>query len=221
MPDPIPIILLPGLGLDDRLYALQKVEFPGIRVPAWLPPEYFESLADYARRMAQAVDPGGPCFVGGMSFGGMVALEMSRHLDCRGCLLISTVRSPQELPYWAKFLAPWAWILPPRADLVAAVAGTLLLWTIGRVFPPRWKLFCLHLSRTRAPIMPWACRAVVSWKPSPVTCPVYQIHGDSDPILPHRLTQSDLVIPRAGHLLPLSHPFVITELLRRVVNGAK
>lgn len=219
--DSLPILLLPGLGLDERLYASQKIEFPQLSVPPWLTPRWFESLTEYGRRMAESVNPGGPCFVGGMSFGGMVAWEMSRHLDCRGCFLISTIRSPQELPYLARFLAPWAWILPPRSDLLGAAAGTAMLWTVGRVFPPKWRQFCVHLSKTRAPILPWACRAVVSWKPSPVTCPVYQIHGDFDPLLPHGHTQPDVVIPRGGHLLPLTHPFAINDLLRRGLNEAR
>lgn len=216
----IPIFLLPGLGLDERLYSTQKVEFPGISVPPWLRPRWGESLPKYAERMAAAVNPGGPCYVGGMSFGGMVALEMSRHLDCRGCFLISSLRSAQELPGWAKFLSPWAWVLPPRSDLLLAAAGATALWTIGRAFPPRWQQFCLHLSRIRAPLMPWALRAVVSWKPSKVSCPVFQIHGDRDPIFPHGSPHPGVVIPRGGHFLPLSHPFAISDLLRGGIQAS-
>lgn len=215
MSDPFPMILLPGLGLDGRLYAMQRLEFPQIVVPDWLRPRFRETLPDYARRMAEAVNPGGACYVGGMSFGGMVALEMTRHLDCRGCFLISSIRSPQELPFWARFLAPWAWVLPPRSDLFAAVAGTSLLWTVGPFLPARWRRFCVHLSKTRAPLLPWACRAVVRWRPpESFPCPIYQIHGDSDPILPHRNTRPDQIIVRGGHLLPLSHPFAVNDFLR-------
>lgn len=221
MTDTPPIFLLPGLGLDERLYAMQRVEFPNLRVPAWLAPQFRENLADYARRMAAAIDPGRPCFVGGMSFGGMVALEMSRHLDCRGCFLISSIRSSAELPFWAKFLGPWAWVLPPRSDLIAAASATVVQWTLGRFFPPSWKQFCTHLRKTRAPMMPWACRAAVGWKPGPVRCPVFQIHGDRDSVLPHRHTHPDLVISRGGHLLPLTHPFAVNDLLRRGIEAAR
>jgi pimeloyl-ACP methyl ester carboxylesterase len=217
-----PIILLPGIGLDDRLYATQRAEFPQIVVPDWLPPRFRESLPDYARRMAEAVDPAGPCYVGGLSFGGMVALEMSRHLDCRGCFLISSILSRDELPKWAKFLAPWAWMLPPRCDLLGAVAGTAILWTAGGLLPKRWKQFCTHLSKTRSPMLPWACRAVVRWTPSePFRCPIYRIHGENDPILPYRGAGADHLVPRGGHLLPLSHPFVVSEFLRRGLEAMR
>ncbi len=219
MSEALPIILLPGLGLDERLFATQQSDLPNIQVPQWIRPGYWESLPEYARRLARSVDPGGPCYVGGMSFGGMVALEMSRHLDCRGCFLISSIRSREELPPWARILAPGVWLLPPRCDLIGAALGALLLWTVARSFPPRWRQFCVHLSKIRAPLMPWACRAAVRWKPTqPFPCPIYQIHGDHDPILPHQATRPDQLIPRGGHLLPLTHPFVITEFLQRGVS---
>lgn len=215
-PESIPIILLPGLGLDERLYASQKIEFPQIQVPTWLKPRYFETLPAYAERMAEAVNPNGPCYLGGMSFGGMVALEMSRHLDCRGCFLISSIRTREELPYWARFLAPWAWILPPRSDLIGVAAGTALTWTVARFLPRRWQQFCVHLSKTRAPILPWACRAVIRWNPSdPFPCPIHQIHGDHDPIMPIRNTRPDEIVTRGGHLLPLTHPFMISHYIRK------
>lgn len=216
MPDNLPIILLPGIGLDERLYAAQTIAISSVTVPDWLKPTYFESLPHYAKRMAEIVDPKGPCYVGGVSLGGMIALEMSRHLDCRGVFLISSIRSRDELPYWARFLAPWAWVLPPRADLIASAAGTSILWTVGRFLPARWRLFCIHLSKTRATILPWACRAAVKWKPTePYAAPVYHLHGDHDPIFPHHYTQVTQLVPRGGHLLPLTHPFVVNEFLRR------
>jgi hypothetical protein len=215
MSDSLPILLLPGLGLDERLFATQQAEFPDIRVPAWIKPRRFETLPAYARRMADAVNPGGPCYVGGLSFGGMVALEVSRHLDCRGVFLISSIRSRDELPSWARFLAPWAWILPPGTDRLAAAAGTVALWTVGPVLPSRWKRFGAHLSKVRSPWMPWACRAVVRWNPVvPFPSPVHQIHGELDPVLPASLTTPDQIVSRGGHLLPLSHPFAVNAFLR-------
>lgn len=217
--DSLPIFLLPGLGLDERLYATQRLEFPSLQVPIWLRPKWFESLPQYSRRIAQAIDPRGPCFVGGMSFGGMVALEMSRHLDCRGCFLISSVRSSAELPLWARLLAPGAWLLPLGSDRIAASLATAAMWTMGRRCPASWRQFCTHLSKTRAPMLPWACRAAVSWKPASTTCPVYQIHGDRDPILTHRNTRAEVIVPRGGHLLPLTHPFAVNDWLRRSISS--
>jgi hypothetical protein len=39
MADPLPLILLPGMGADARLFAAQKLAFPALVVPPWLPPQ--------------------------------------------------------------------------------------------------------------------------------------------------------------------------------------
>lgn len=215
---PLPLILLPGLGTDERLFALQKLQFPQLIVPPWLTPERRESLPDFAARMAASLPVTGPCIVGGVSFGGLVALEMTRHLQARGCVLISSLRGPRELPIWARIAAPGAWLLPRRADWWISRSGRLMLWTCGPILPRRLRDFCVHLSKTEAPLLPWACRAVVSWKTAADwPCPIAQLHGSADPIFPRWRVQADAVVDRGGHLLTLTHPFVVNEFLSRCV----
>ena len=98
-PSPDPLILLSGMGADERVFAPQMRELPQLRVLRWLSPQSpDEPLESYAARMARHIDPNRPCYVGGASFGGFVALEMARHLPTRGCFLIGSVRSPREFP---------------------------------------------------------------------------------------------------------------------------
>ena len=67
-----PLILLPGMAADGRLFRHQCAALPCIRTPVWIEPRDREPLADYAQRFAQAISTGGRCFVGGASFGGIV-----------------------------------------------------------------------------------------------------------------------------------------------------
>jgi len=215
----IPLILLPGIGVDARVFTIQQMQFPQLVVPEWLPPQRRESLPDYAARMAAACHPGRPCVVGGMSFGGMVALEMTRHLPAAACVLIASVKSADELPWTLRSLGVAAFVLPNRTDWLVAGFGTALKHTIGRVLPRRGQQLCNHLSRVRSPLIPWAWRASLRWRPSgDWPCPVFHLHGDADPIFPSRRTTPDKVIPNGGHLLPVSHPYEVNEFLRRCLQ---
>ena len=98
MPGSLPLILLSGMGADERVFAPQLAAFPNLRVPKWIEPITGESLARYAARFARHINPGAPCVVGGASFGGFVAVEMAKHLNAKGCILIGSVRSPADLP---------------------------------------------------------------------------------------------------------------------------
>ena len=74
------LVLLPGMGADERMFEEQRAAFPGLIVPPWLPARKRESLRDYAARMAETIRVERPFYLGGVSMGGMVALEMARYL---------------------------------------------------------------------------------------------------------------------------------------------
>src|SRR5262245_19159901 len=89
-----PLILIPGMGADGRIFRAQHTAFQNLCVPKWITPLRNESLASYARRFAAIINPHQPCYLGGASFGGVVALEMARYLDVRVVFLIGSLRSP-------------------------------------------------------------------------------------------------------------------------------
>src|ERR1041384_2667756 len=106
------LILIPGLGADERMFEAQ-CELPvQIESPSWLEPNLNESLAGYARRLTERVEPALPFFLGGASFGGMLALEMAQHLRPEGVLLLSSCRSPSVLPCSHRFGAGAAPLIP-------------------------------------------------------------------------------------------------------------
>lgn len=101
-----PLVLLPGMMADHRLLVAQQAAFPQLLIPSWPRFEPTDTLATFAERLAHEIGPIGPCFVGGVSFGGAVALELTRHLDALGCILISSVRSFSELPLRYRICRP-------------------------------------------------------------------------------------------------------------------
>src|SRR5215217_5505032 len=101
-----PLILIPGMGADERLFVPQRDAFPNLVVPKWITPAPNDSIQSYAKRLAEKVDPKRPCFVGEASFGGFVAMEMARHLQKIGVFLIGSLRGPEELPPKFRMLKP-------------------------------------------------------------------------------------------------------------------
>lgn len=115
-----PLILLPGMAAGGRLFRLQRAALPCLCTPDWIEPFDREPLTDYAQRFAQSIAPGGRCFVGGASFGGIVALEMAAHLHAEACFLVASVRSDSELPWRLRALRPVARLGPIGLGRVAA-----------------------------------------------------------------------------------------------------
>jgi hypothetical protein len=90
------LALFSGLGIRHELYARQR-NLAGVRLEMvpWLAVERGETLQSYARRLAATIDPSGPLYLGGVSFGDVLLLVQQRlqvpeelHVD----------RRPERLP---------------------------------------------------------------------------------------------------------------------------
>ncbi len=204
---------LPPVGNGHRRAALcgKQAALPDLIVVRWIDPLPRESLPAYARRLAAVIDPGTPCLVGGCSFGGMVATEMCWHLDARACLLISSIRSPGELPYY--FALTHCALLATQLLRLVPLASRTTLPITRHVLP------CGSSRR----LSNWpAIRAVFCNGPpgrySPGSrvrhqAPVVAIHGTRDRILPCRNVHADEYVEGGGHLLPLTHPEEVNRFL--------
>lgn len=212
-----PLILFPGLGGDARLFAAQRVAFPDLIVPNWIEPEPDEPLVSYAARLAKSIDPGVPCFIGGVSFGGVVALEVAARLLNYECYLIASVRSHLSMPGHLQALRP-------VTDLIFLPKwiGSAALFTVGRWMPPlrRGALRQLHDADLR--FLRWAAKAILTWTPSAGVehVRVAQIHGDRDVIFPLRNVTADLTVKGAGHLVSLTHSRQVNQFLRERMGTA-
>jgi pimeloyl-ACP methyl ester carboxylesterase len=206
------LILLPGMTADSRLFRLQRTALPCLSTPDWIEPDSREPLAAYAQRFAQSIGQTGPCFVGGVSFGGMVALEMAAHLRAEACFLVASVRSNRELPWRLQALRHVARIGPNGLGRVAAWSNRWLAPFLRGNTVRELRALSDNGSEFRR----WASWAVLAWRPSAESrrVRVYQIHGSADRTLPVRLTRPDVVVHGAGHLLMLTHAETVNEFIR-------
>lgn len=219
------LVLLPGLGVDRRVFYPQAAAFPDVLIPEWLTPEPRESLAHYAERLAALVrtTERGPAVVGGLSIGGMLALEMSRHLDARAVVLIASCRSPRAVCSPLRLVERIGrWV--PDAIVRAGLPMAKLLVGRGGVggglSRDDRRLLGELIMHVPVPFLRWGGRAIMEWPGAEeVAAPVHHIHGDHDWVIPLRCVKPTVVVPGGSHVLNLSHPGEVNRLLREVVGG--
>jgi pimeloyl-ACP methyl ester carboxylesterase len=213
MDKPLPLILLPGMGADARMFAAQRAAFPELRVPAWIEPRAGESLAHYARRLTEAIETSEPCFVGGASFGGMVAIEMAPYLPTRAVFLIGSARSPDAIG-GLRHVAELR-----RAFRLIRSITNIAIQTLDWLIDDTTNDILQQFAETDAAFLQWATRAVLEWEPTHRwQGPIFQIHGDRDWILPVTRTHADVVVPGAGHLLSITHAAGVNRFLRQQMD---
>jgi pimeloyl-ACP methyl ester carboxylesterase len=216
-----PLILFSGMGADRRIFEPQIAFFPQLIVPAWIKPEAHESLPHYAQRFAHQIDPGCPCYVGGASFGGFVALEAARHLQTRACFLIGSARCPSELPLRIRALRKLKHLLPRVPfEWIAPLLGVTVRLSGDRMRPLTHRVMKI-VAEADASYIRWACGALLSWDPcaTPPTFPIYQIHGRCDCVLPARRIHPDTLVTSGGHLLTLTRPEQVNHFLEEKLHA--
>lgn len=219
-----PLILIPGMGADERLFAPQHEAFPNLIVPKWTTPAPNDSIQSYAKRLALQVDPKRSCFVGGASFGGFVAMEMAWHLQTLGVFLIGSLRGADELPPKFKMLKPIRQFLSALPFAMLGQSAAIAISMTGDLSGPAIKDVVKQFNEADAVFLRWASQAVLDWEPSPTSPmpqpPIFQIHGEADPVLSPRFTQPDEIIPGAGHLISVTHPTQVNAFLAKHMQSA-
>jgi hypothetical protein len=211
------LVLLPGLGADADLLEPQRRAFPDLEVLPWLDPRPYESLDEFGRRMAEASTLDEGSVIGGVSFGGMVASVMARHVRPRALVLIASCTSGRAVRGYRRVLAsllasfPWKWPLP-RA------AWPLVAWFFGARAPHHREVLYRLLAQAPIPFVQWGLSAIVRWSPVPPSRPVKRIrhiHGNSDRLLPIRGVHPTDVVQGGGHFINVTHADQVNECVQR------
>ena len=218
------LILLPGLGADHRLLEPQRAAFPQLLVPPWIPAKKNESLPQYAARMAETISPSRdvPLILGGVSFGGMVAYEMARHLKPDAVVLIASCRTRRSLrPIYSA--GRWLLLLIPLRTWSAAklLSGPVIRIRHRRSVAKR-ELLTAMFKQSDSRFMHWVLQAILSWEATPlVGTPVFQIHGSRDRVIPTRRVKADVLIPNGGHLINVTRAEEVNAFLARLPKSSR
>jgi pimeloyl-ACP methyl ester carboxylesterase len=210
------LILLPGLGADERSFEPQRARFPGLEVPGWLPHEPGESLRAYAHRIAATILPSQRFYLGGVSFGGMVAQEIARLMHPEAVFLIASCRTGAALAPHLRYFNEFAHLFPERDFSPGAGLSRLYVSKFGRLTPEQEALFEEMLLGVQPAFVRWGISAVIDWPGAgELPMPVYHIHGSDDELIPASSVQADQVIAGGGHLLNVTHADAVNAFLAK------
>lgn len=208
--------LIPGLGADERVF--RRLRLAGaVHVLRWLAPQSpTEPLAHYAARLAAAVPPGQPCWLVGVSFGGLLALEIGRLRPLARIVLISSLQSASELPSLLRLArATGICRLVPFGML--ARLPRLARWFFGARGGAEYRLLRQILRDTDPAFARWATAQLLSWSSEGVPTAI-RLHGTRDRLLPAGTAPIEYRLPGAGHFLIVSHAAQVSQLLNSLAQ---
>ena len=202
-----------GLGADQRVFQYLTLNHELIVID-WISPIKNESLTQYVLRLSKVIDTTEEfCFIG-VSFGGVVATEMSKLFKPKRTILISSAQTKHDLGVWVSLLRKVNFIrfIPSRLfDIPKPIARYLF----GTENPD-----LLHeiLDDTDLEFAKWAVDQMFRWENIEIKDNVTKIGGSKDKMMPSRVGSNSIIIEGGTHFMIVDKAKEVSTLINKIIS---
>ena len=216
----IPVYFIPGLGAGIEIF--EKIHLPPnkyeIYFIEWLIPESEdEPLSHYVERMAQQVKHKNPVLVG-VSFGGIIAQELSKIIPVRKVIIISSIKKRKEMPRRLRLMQRIRLykLIPDKAfDDFSKFSR----YTFGKKVKKKFQLYERYMRVRDRKYLIWAIENLLNWKETAVPENLIHIHGTADTVFPIKNIEHKIEIDGGNHAMILIKSRKISKLLNNLIES--
>jgi pimeloyl-ACP methyl ester carboxylesterase len=211
------IFCISGLGADERAFSKLTIEGYKLHIIQWLEPFKNETIEVYATRMRQSITGENPVLMG-LSFGGMICTEIAKQITVEKIILISSIKSLHEMPFWMRAVAKLKLnkVVPlKRTSKFAEAMQNLFL---GITTPEEKAVVAVSRRKDNKAYIHWAVNQVINWKNDWQHQSTFHIHGDADRMFPIKRVKATYIIKRAGHFMIMNRADEVSSCINLIVN---
>ncbi|WP_026753528.1 alpha/beta hydrolase [Sediminibacter sp. Hel_I_10] len=213
----IHVYLMPGLAANPTIFEHIKLDENQFKIHwlKWMMPEVNETLESYAKRMVAKIEYDDVVLLG-VSFGGILVQEMSKHIKLRALFVVSSVKSMHELPKRMKVMkyTKAYKILPTQ--LVRSI-DLLAKYSFGDNITKRIELYKKYLSVRDPQYLDWAIAQVIEWDQDAPNKDAIYIQGDNDAVFPHSCVGNCIIIKGGTHIMIINKYKWFNENLPKLI----
>ncbi|CAI8277399.1 MAG: Uncharacterised protein [Polaribacter sp. SA4-10] len=199
-----------NLTLQDSLYDLHYLQWK-------MPLHQEETIANYAMRMCEDIHHKNPVLIG-VSFGGIMAQEMSQFIATKKVIIISSVKNKNELPKRFK-LASFTKVYKLFPSKIVANFEDYTKYFLGKSLKKRADLYKKYLSVRNSSYLHWSIYNVINWH-GVIKTPqnLVHIHGTEDKVFPLKNISNCVVIEGGTHVMILRKAKTITRHIQESLS---
>ena len=212
MMEKIQIYFVPGLAASEKIF--ENLRFPKEKFETncieWkIPTSIEESIEDYAKRMCSEIKHDNPVLVG-VSFGGIMVQEMSKIINAKKVILVSSIKSNNELPTLLKVAQKTKVYKLFPAKFIENLEN-YTKYFVGDFLKKRAELYEMYLSVRDPDYLHWSIYNVLHWNQKENLENIIHIHGTKDHIFPIKFIKGCIKIENGTHEMILTKPKIISK----------
>ncbi len=208
---------MPGLAASPDIF--ENIRLPEdrfrIHLLDWFLPEPGMDLGDYARRMSEQVKEANPVLIG-VSFGGMLVQEMTRFLDVRKVIIISSVKCRREMPR-RLLIARYTKLHKLLPTSLVNNVDVLARYAFGESLGKRLKLYERYLGVRDTAYLDWSIDQIVNWAREEPVPGLVHLHGEKDAVFPMVYVGDCIPVPGGTHTMILHRHRWLNERLPAII----
>ncbi len=212
------VYLISGLGADHRIFS--KLEFDQsfqIIHINWIDFSKKDTLKGYAQKLSRVIETSKPFALIGVSFGGMIAIEMAKLLKPQVTIVISSILYSNQRPALYNLFA--------KSGLLNLIPGRFLKFAgrftrhyyFGTRLPEAKQLLNKIIADTDPAFLKWAIKSILTWKNEVTSNNVFQLHGAEDKIFPIKKVSPHFTISNGGHFMVYQQAAALSVLINKLL----
>lgn len=210
---------MPGLAASSQIFEYIQLtdERFEIHYLEWIAPESTdEKLSEYASKYAVQIDHKNPVLIG-VSFGGILVQEISKLIQVRQLILISSIKCKAEMPKRLLFIKnSKAYKFFPAKRL--SKIDDFSKYDFHPSLKKKSELYNKYLSIRDEKYLNWAIHNVLHWKQiSPIANTIH-IHGTKDEIFPIKHIKDCISIEGGTHAMIIIKAKKISSIIEQVLS---
>lgn len=204
--------LIPGMGADRRIYQNYELVNGEIHFLEWEKPRQAKNFEEYAIEIAERIKTDNNVLVGS-SMGGMMAVELSKHVKVEALILISAPTGIHQFPpilKWTKKSRIHRVFRPSAFRYLKNLADTFM----GFKTPTQRAMFYEMMDNLGPEFIHFSVRALLEWQNNQEPKVDYlQIVGSKDVLFDYKKMKNPIVLENGGHFSCFDRSSEICEII--------
>ncbi|MEO7212395.1 alpha/beta hydrolase [Mucilaginibacter sp.] len=213
------VFLIPGLGADTRLY--KNIVLPEVferLLVDWIAPDTLDTLTTYAQKLVKQYNIQSGDIAIGDSLGGMIAVEIAKQVKLQKVILISSIKTADEAPWYFKLFQKVPVYKPIPASIMTKV-GFMVKPVFGNMSTEDLTIFQSMLANSSPVFLKWAMHAVLYFNNMEPISNLFHIIGDKDQVFPWKKIKDPTAIIKGGtHIMVFDRAGEINKLLADILQ---